>query len=115
VTDLEWITDGRQLAAVVLGRNAETAVTDLAVMDCAPRGPVARLTITDKGRLLVNNQDEEREDFIALVGVFEEVEDADLPAGSVAYLGTWDDEARTFNGPDYLAANAEHEATEQRP
>ena len=88
MTDLDWITDGRPVAAAPLATDG-AKVTDLLLWTAGGEFHVARLSFREDGRMLVNGEDEEREDFLALVGAFDEVEEADLPAGQICYLGTW--------------------------
>jgi hypothetical protein len=89
VTDLEWLTDDRPVAAYPTKLDG-ACVLEAVVFDLAPGGGQVRLTWDpEKERLLVNGVDEEREDFLSLNSVLDEIGEADVPAGNLTYLGAF--------------------------
>lgn len=85
MTDLSWLVGDETVRPCQAMLLDEADLVAWTMIDGGPPRAV-RLTAIDGGRILVNGEDEERLDAMALVGVFEEMESAGALPGEVVAM-----------------------------
>ena len=80
--NLSWLTDDSPVAGVTVSED------DYVFWSPVPGTPPVRLTFIG-GQLNVDGVNEHREDFTSLIGAIDELREADLGPGEVAFIGDW--------------------------